>query len=379
MRIQNGHVSRKAGKYRAHYSRWIVDPATGARTREQHCVTLDTDIKSKTRAKEELRKILVRELGLSADAGMTVKGFITQKWQPLKEGRWRDSTARTNKELIARITDRFGDVALRKVDNVSLQLWLNQLAKTHSGSVVRHCRIFLKSIFKEAIASKYLDIDPARSLVVPKLKAVPKPYLTMEQLTALLANAGTVRDITLLRVLFLTGMRPSELLALRWKDVNLIDGTLTITRTIYRGTERAFTKTTEEGETPRLLLPAGAVEALTQWHAVQWDYEEKDRHNEPDDYVFPAPDGGFWWKENYQRRVLSEIAKRAEVPRVNFQIIRRSVGTWVNALGSMKDAQAVLRHKKMETTANVYAQAVDETVRNTLEKMDAKLYPVLVQ
>ena len=348
-------------------------------TREQHCVTLDTDIKSKTRAKEELRKILVRELGLSAGAGMTVKGFITQKWQPLKEGRWRDSTARTNKELIARITDRFGDVALRKVDNVSLQLWLNQLAKTHSGSVVRHCRIFLKSIFKEAIASKYLDIDPARSLVVPKLKAVPKPYLTMEQLTALLANAGTVRDITLLRVLFLTGMRPSELLALRWKDVNLIDGTLTITRTIYRGTERAFTKTTEEGETPRLLLPAGAVEALTQWHAVQWDYEEKDRHNEPDDYVFPAPDGGFWWKENYQRRVLSEIAKRAEVPRVNFQIIRRSVGTWVNALGSMKDAQAVLRHKKMETTANVYAQAVDETVRNTLEKMDAKLYPVLVQ
>ena len=221
MRIQSGHVSRKAGKWRAHYSRWIVDPANGDRRREQHCVTLDADITTKTRAREELRKIIVRELGLSAESGITVKGFITQRWQPLKEGRWRGSTAQTNKELIARIADRFGDVPLRKVDNVSLQLWLNQLAKTYSGSVVKHCRIFLKSIFAEAIAQKYIDIDPARLLSVPKVKAVLRPYLTMEELTALLANAGTRRDVTLLRVLFLTGMRPSELLALRWKDVDL--------------------------------------------------------------------------------------------------------------------------------------------------------------
>jgi integrase len=262
---------------------------------------------------------------------------------------------------------------------VSLQLWLNALAKTHSGSVVKHCRIFLKSIFAEAIGQRYLDIDPARNLIVPKLKVVPKPYLTMEQLTALLANAGTHRDITLLRVLFLTGMRPSELLALRWRDVNLSEGTLTLSSTVYRGKLRDFTKTTEEGEKPRQLLPAGAVEALTQWHVVQWDLPEKERHNGAADFVFPAPDGNFWWKENYQRRVLAEIAKRAEVPRVNFQIIRRSVGTWVNALGSMKDAQAVLRHKKVETTANIYAQAVDETVRATLDKLDAKLNPVVVQ
>jgi integrase len=379
MRIQNGSLSRKAGKWRVHYSRWIVDPATGAKQREQKCVTLEADIKTKTQANEEKRKILVRELGLNAEGSITVKGLIVGRWQPLKEGRWRPSTAQTNKELLARITERFGDVPLRKVDNVNLQLWLNALAKTHSGSVVKHCRLFLKSIFAEAIGQRYLDIDPARNLIVPKLKVVPKPYLTMEQLTALLANAGTHRDITLLRVLFLTGMRPSELLALRWRDVNLSEGTLTLSSTVYRGKLRDFTKTTEEGEKPRQLLPAGAVEALTQWHAVQWDLPEKERHNGADDFVFPAPDGNFWWKENYQRRVLAEIAKRAEVPRVNFQIIRRSVGTWVNALGSMKDAQAVLRHRKVETTANIYAQAVDETVRATLDKFDAKLNPVTVQ
>src|SRR5215469_5448434 len=172
------------------------------------------------------------------------------------------------------------------------------------------------------------------------------PYLTVEEVQALLSNAGTQRDLTLLRILFVTGMRPSELLALRWRDVNLTDGTLTLTETVYRGKLRPFTKTTEEGDVQRLALPVPAVGALTQWHSAQWDCEEKDRHNAPDDFVFPAPDGGCWWKENFQRRVLDEIAKRAQVPRVNFQIVRRTVATWAASLGTLKDTQAIMRHKR---------------------------------
>ncbi len=377
MRLQNGYVTQRCGRWRAHYHRYITDPLTGEKKREQRCVTLEPDVKTKTKAREELRKILVSELGLNADAGITVKGFIKQRWQPLKEGRWRDSTARTNKELIARITDRFGDVPLRKIDNVELQRWLTETAKTKSASVVKHLRIFLRSIFAEALAQKYIDRDPARLLILPKTKAVIRPYLTVQEVQALLSKAESQRDLTLLRILFVTGMRPSELLALRWQDVNLSDGTLTLNQTIYRGKIRPFTKTTEEGEVQRLAIPQQAVDALTQWHAAQWEYEAKDRHNGPDDYVFPAPDGSFWWKENYQRRVLAVIAKKAEVPRVNFQIIRRTVATWANSLGTLKDTQTIMRHKRMQTTQDNYVQAIDATVKQTLEKLDSTFNPAL--
>jgi len=174
--MQHGHTSRKSGKWRGHYSRWFVNPLTGEKDRQQKCVTIDADIKTKTQANEELRKLIVRELGLVGNSGLTLKGFIMQRWQPLREGNWRSSTRQTNLELIARITDLFGDVPLRKVDNVSLQLWLNELAKTKSGSVVKHCRIFLRAIFAEALAEKYVDYDPARLLKVPKVKAVKRPY-----------------------------------------------------------------------------------------------------------------------------------------------------------------------------------------------------------
>jgi integrase len=375
--MQNGHVSRKSGRWRGHYSRWVVDPATGDKHREQKCVTFDVDVKTRTKSKEELRKVLVRELGLSAESGITVKGFITQRWQPLREGNWRPSTRQTNLELITRITDRFGDIPLRKIDNVSLQLWLNELAKTKSGSVVRHCRIFLRSIFSEALAQRYVDIDPARLLKVPKVKTVQRPYLTVEEVQALLSNAGTQRDLTLLRILFVTGMRPSELFGLRWKDVSLSDGTLVLRETVYRGKLRPFTKTTEENEIQRLALPPQAVQALTEWHALQWALETN-RRNGPEDFVFAAPDGGFWWKENYLRRVLKEIAKRAEVPRVNFQIVRRTVATWANSLGTLKDTQTIMRHKRMQTTQDNYIQAIDATVRDTLDKLDTTFNPPLL-
>jgi integrase len=93
--------------------------------------------------------------------------------------------------------------------------------------------------------------------------------------------------------------------------------------------------------------------------------------------VFPAPDGSFWWKENFQRRVLNEIAKRAEVPKVNFQIIRRTVATWANSLGTLKDTQTIMRHKRAETTQTHYIQAIDATVRDTLERLDETFNPPL--
>jgi len=378
MRIQNGYVTKKSGSWRGHYALKVVDPLTGKRKRMQKCVTFDADVRTKTQAKEELRKVLVKELGLNPDGGMTVKGFITQRWKVLKEGRWRGSTKQTSEELIARITDRFGDVPLRKIDNVQLQQWLNELAKTKSSSVVKHLRIFLRSIFAEALAQRRIDFDPARLLTLPKMRAVQRPYLTVEEVKALLSNAGTERDLTLLRILFVTGMRPSELLALRWRDVNLSDGTVAIAQTVYRGEFRPFTKTTEEGEIQRLAIPEQAVQALTEWHAGQFELDEKDRHNGPDDYVFPAPGGGCWWKENYQRRILTPIAKKAEVPRrVNFQIIRRTVATWANSLGTLKDTQTIMRHKRAETTQNNYIQAIDATVRSTLEKLDSTFNPSL--
>ena len=66
---------------------------------------------------------------------------------------------------------------------------------------------------------------------------------------------------------------------------------------------------------------------------------------------------------NYRNRVLSPLAARLGLPKLNFQILRRSTATHAQKLGSVKDIQAHLRHSKADTTANEYMQALPESVK----------------
>lgn len=360
MKIQQGYLTEKSGSWLGHYSKWCLDPATGIKRRRQKAAVLGlVSTMTRTKAREELRKVIVKELGMSGDGRMTVSGFIEQRWKPLREGTWRPSTKATNEEIFRVITERFGNEAVEDIDNVALQTWLNSIAKTRSGSAVKHIRIFLRSIFAEATEQSYIDKNPARLLKVPKLRTVKRPFLQLAEVKALLTAAKWYpRERALLRLILTTALRPSELFALKWENIDFAKKTMTLTATVYRGKLRAYTKTTEADESVKLLVPEQAIQALAEWHASKDDRKESD-------FIFPTASGTFWLKENYQRRVLSPLAKTAGIKHVNFQTLRRTTATHAAGLGTLKSVQAILRHKKAETTANNYMQVIDADVKDT--------------
>jgi len=61
---------------------------------------------------------------------------------------------------------------------------------------------------------------------------------------------------------------------------------------------------------------------------------------------------------NYRNRVLNPLAEKLGIPKLNFQILRRTMATRAQKMGSVKDIQAHLRHAKADTTANEYMQEV---------------------
>jgi integrase len=52
-----------------------------------------------------------------------------------------------------------------------------------------------------------------------------------------------------------------------------------------------------------------------------------------------------------------------EIPKLNFQILRRTIATRAQKLGSVKDIQSHLRHSRADTTANEYMQELPESVQ----------------
>jgi integrase len=61
-------------------------------------------------------------------------------------------------------------------------------------------------------------------------------------------------------------------------------------------------------------------------------------------------------------------ADKLKIPRnlCTFQVFRRTLGTDLQKHGTMKDAQAILRHKHIKTTAEVYMDHIPDSVRKAI-------------
>jgi integrase len=185
--------------------------------------------------------------------------------------------------------------------------------------------------------------------------------LTWHQLRAVLAGVAT-RDRMLLTLEMTDALRPSELFALRWRS---FDGRrLTISETVYKGKIRPFGKT--EKSLGDVLLPKGMVDDL-------WLWKEECPDSSPDAFIFPNTDGGFMDTGNYRNRILTPLAEKLGLPKLNFQVLRRTMATLAQRKGSVKDIQAHLRHSKADTTANEYMQELPESVGRMVESMYEEL------
>ena len=91
--------------------------------------------------------------------------------------------------------------------------------------------------------------------------------------------------------------------------------------------------------------------------------------------LLSASRGGFMDTGNYRNRVLTPLAEKLGFPKLNFQIMRRTMATQAQSMGSVKDIQAHLRHAKADTTANEYMQELPESVK----RMVASVYAMLIR
>jgi len=153
----------------------------------------------------------------------------------------------------------FGDRALRDLDCVDLQNWLNRLADRYSRSMVFHCDTYLKSICAEAVEQDFLAKDPARKLKRPKTRKPDETRLEWAQYQAVIDAAATLRDKLAIKVGAATAVRPGELFAFRWQSLGrLANGrhVLKISETIYKSKIRPWAKT--EGSEGDVALPPEA-------------------------------------------------------------------------------------------------------------------------
>lgn len=173
------------------------------------------------------------------------------------------STSATYRAIIDNhILPELGGITLTNLEPAQIQKYYKDKLTTLSPRSVQQHHSVLRKALKNAVQWKLINNNPTDNLIVPIPKHRTIYTLTIEQLDDLLSGINS--DLKPLFVIAAyTGMRLGELLALRWKDVDLETPSVNITRSMTRvNREHVFKSPKSRYSVRQVLLPKAAAGAF---------------------------------------------------------------------------------------------------------------------
>jgi integrase len=270
----------------------------------------------------------------------------------------RHSTRRSYlSELNRWITPRWGDYKLEDVKTVAVEQWLRSLPLAPKSKT--HIRSLMHLLYQNARRWEMTDRNPielvrqsSRRLRIPRvltegeirllLEQLPEPYNTMVLVAACL------------------GLRVSEIVGLQWGDFDWESMTVLIQRGVVQC--RVGETKTETSSRPLPINPGLAARLL--------ELRESSKYCKAEDWVFANEAGKPRWQETILQRQLKPAAMRAGIGKIGWHTFRHTYSTMLRSAGTdIKVQQELLRHANIQTTMNIYTQAVSDQKRAANSKV----------
>jgi integrase len=221
----------------------------------------------------------------------------------------------------------------------------------------------------------YLNKNPIEGLRLPpdKRPKQSKPTITPEQFNALVELVPEPYA-TMLHLAVWTGLRVSEVIGLKWRCIHA--DSITIEERYCRG-DWSVPKTAASaatiGVSPEVVARILRLKILTvEIRAGRGTREYKlVKSADPDSLVFQSvKDGKPMNDQNVLKRHIQPAARKLGLPFVNWRCLRTSHATWlVQAGADPKSVQGQMRHSRISTTMDIYAQIVPASQRRALEQL----------
>ena len=367
--LQGTREKKWYGKFRVYFK-----GRNGEEVRRTRKVVLGTKAElRKWEAEEKLKTIIQEENGKGiagftpkADDSVTFGWFVKEKYVPMRSGSWRPATKQTTEyEIKKYLVEQFNNVPIRELGLFEMQVHLNKLAERFSESVVRHAFVNLRAILRLARKLKFVQEDPAEELKMPQTKEVKRPVMSAKQISDLLHAIEDIHDLCLMSIALFCATRASETFGLTWKSYagdKLIPLNTAFEGKLYEG--RLKTRESRNA----IPIPDDVIPIIEAWRSVSKD-------TSPDALMFPTFGRGLQAGKvvpqdagNFLIWRIHPIAEKLGIPKklVTFQVMRRTLGTDMQGHGTMKDAQQILRHASIKTTAEIYMQEIPASVRSAI-------------
>ena len=377
---RTGHIrERSPGSFELRYGLG-TDPATGKRK-----MATTTVRGSRKDAEKELRRLL-----RSLDTGEHVDPtrITVQEWL----GTWLDAV---RVEVSPKSHERYGEIVSHYLAPALGKLQLAKLAAVHITGVYnalatggrcdgkegglsprtrRHIHRILSAALSRAVEQQLLARNPADAFKkrLPKVERREMATLTAHQAQALLAAIRHARVYWPVLIALATGARRGEILALRWRNVDLDRGSLCIVESLEQTKAGLRFKAPKSEKTRAITLPAFAVAELRRLKREQAEsLLMLGVRQSGATLVCARADGEPMPPRSLTHEFLKAIRRVEDVPRVRFHDLRHSHATHLLVAGvHPKVAQERLGHSSISVTLDLYSHVTGTMQEDAAAKLD---------
>lgn len=364
------------------------NPVTGKRRQRSKSFT------TKKEAEKELAKWLHEiDTGMAVDTSKATITEHTEAWlSTVAQHNVRPTTIAHYRATVKNhIIPRLGTVAVQKLTPARIQaMYSEMLAEGKGTRTVQLTHLRLQQALSLAVQWNIIARNPCDLVTPPRNQRKELRTWNRDHVRRFLDAATSDVYAPLWEIALATGMRRGELLGIRWQDVDLTRGTLTIQQAVTLLNDKAIIQQPKSAASRRTVrLPAHCIAAL-QAHKDRRAFGTPQRtsSDEARDLVFTNTTGGIIHPRNLirnfalimeqeEKRRIAETPDATPLPRIRFHDLRHTYATLSLSGGAdIKTVSARLGHSSIAITGDVYMHVTPQMDERATAVIEAAIFGV---
>lgn len=360
--------NKKTGKY--YYTVDIgIDCLTGKRKQKKKRGFI-----TKKEAENALTKLLSEvHIGTYLEPSKLLYGEYLESWFNTKKHSVGIQTAKVLKGYLnSRIIPSLDNIKLAKLTSLYMQNYVNSLRDEglKRGTIEKIIKVIRNSL-EHAIDLELISKNVAAKTKLPKADKEELTVWNEHEVQLFLKTVQDSRYSIVFHMVLVTGMRQGKLLGVRWKDVDLEKGHLTISQALSHDRKTFLLGGKTKSSLRKILLPVSTIAKLKKHRAVVWKEKlSQGEEYQDNDLVMCTPFGTPINPANV-RRSLNALIQKAAVPKIRFHDLRHTHATLLLAKGvNVKVISERLGHSNIKITLDTYSHVLPKMQEDAVNKIE---------
>lgn len=365
----------KSGEFWKFQTYTTIDPKTGKRR-------LTTRRGFKTKKEAQLAaEILEKQVrtGTFHNHNLTYEDVYKEWWITHKKTIKPSTISRKESVFNKHILPRFGKVKLKDISRQYCQQMIDDIAKSlNAASSATDVKIQANLVFKYALKQDYIERNPLEHTVIPKKdtdfiasEEEKRNFWRKSEIKAFLEsleNSATFQYYVLFYLLIYTGMRKGELIALEWNDINFEEQEIRINKTMFFQNGEEIIQTAKKQASNRTIsITDDDIKLLKKWRTAQREFFLGEGKRQGIKNVLTRQDMRPL-RLAHPNDLLASHIKKYDLHTINVHGLRHTHASLLFEAGaSIKEVQARLGHKDIQTTMNIYTHVTNFTAQKTAD------------